>query len=194
MCEMSPEVQQACEDHLRAVWDRVWPGWSRHHPGMADTPGRVLRMWEEFSKPPEVEEILSKRFETVGPPQLIIQTEIPFRGLCEHHLLPFSGKADIGYIPSPIGDVVGLSKLSRLVKALGAERPNIQETLTNRIATELYSRLGADGVIVRVSAEHTCMTVRGVQAPGVQTITTALRGVFETDPAAKAEFYRMLQR
>lgn len=156
-------------------------------PGLQDTPKRILKMWKEFNQPFDPKEVV-KTFPSDST-DLVIQTQIPVCGLCEHHFLPFFGYATIGYIPR--GQVIGLSKLTRLVKGLGMRRPNIQETLTHEIADALYKTpsFHPQGVIVVVSAEHTCMTVRGAQAPGVQTITSALRGLFETDAQLRSEFF-----
>jgi GTP cyclohydrolase I len=153
--------------------------------GLRDTPERIYRMWEEFTRSFNPEDVM-KTFPSLSD-SLVIQTQIPFRGLCEHHFLPFFGHATIGYIPH--GRVIGLSKLTRLVKGLGMRRPNIQETLTEEIASTLNQGIKPEGVIVVVSAEHTCMTVRGIQAPGVQTVTSALRGIFKDDEALRAEFF-----
>lgn len=178
------------EHHLENAFDLAFPDW-RERPGMAETPRRVAALWREFSRPKtDLDEILSKSFETASS-AMVIQTKIPFRGLCEHHLFPFSGECAIGYIPN--GEVIGLSKLARLVRALGAAHPTIQEDLTDEIADTLQTKLSPSprGVIVVVSAEHTCMTCRGALAPGVRTITSALRGSFE-EPAVRAEFYSLV--
>lgn len=164
--------------------------------GLSDTPKRVAKFLMEFNQKPNYDEILGSVFEHVGPDSnatraMVAQTEIPFRGLCEHHFLPFFGKAHIGYIPKD--RVVGLSKLTRLVQAVGTARPSIQETITNEIADILTSRLDPLGVMVVVSAEHTCMAVRGINAPGVVTTTSAVRGVFMQVPAARQEFLSFIK-
>lgn len=157
--------------------------------GLRDTPERIYRMWKEFNQP--FDPLLVMKTFPSSSTDLVIQTKIPFYGLCEHHFLPFFGHASIGYIPD--GQVIGLSKLTRIVKGLGMRRPNIQETLTSEIANALSDGIpDCKGVIVVVSAEHTCMTVRGAQAPGVQTVTSALRGIFESDAQLRSEFFDLV--
>ncbi len=117
--------------------------------------------------------------------------DIPLASLCEHHLLPFTGKAHLGYAPD--GRVVGLSKLARLVEGY-ARRPQLQERLTVQIADALYENLGSRGSIVVIEADHSCMTMRGVQKPGSVTVTSAVRGVFEEDDALRAEAMALISR
>jgi GTP cyclohydrolase I len=142
-------------------------------------------MWGEFNQPFNPQDVI-KTFETRSN-DLVIQTKIPVRGLCEHHFLPFFGYATIGYVP--MGKVIGLSKLTRIVQGLGMRKPTIQERLTAEIADALWIGLQPNGAIVVISAEHTCMTVRGAQAPGVQTVTSALRGIFDADAQLRSEFF-----
>ena len=122
---------------------------------------------------------------------LVIERDITFYSLCEHHLLPFYGKAAIGYIPN--GRVAGLSKLARTVEVY-ARRLQLQEQLCAQVADALMEYLAPQGAIVLMEAEHMCMTMRGVQKPGTKTVTLARRGVFETDPALEERFFRMLGR
>ena len=105
---------------------------------------------------------------------------------CEHHLLPFHGVAHVGYIPGPDGRITGLSKLARLVEVY-ARRPQVQERLTSQIADTLMEMVKPSGVIVVVDCEHMCMAVRGIQKPGASTITSAVRGIFQTDAKSRAE-------
>jgi GTP cyclohydrolase IA len=121
----------------------------------------------------------------------VIVRDIPLASLCEHHLLPFTGKAHLGYAPN--GRVVGLSKLARLVEGY-ARRPQLQERLTAQIAEALYENLGSRGSIVVIEADHSCMTMRGVQKPGSVTVTSAVRGVFEEDEALRAEAMALISR
>jgi GTP cyclohydrolase I len=121
----------------------------------------------------------------------VIVRDIPLASLCEHHLLPFTGKAHLGYAPN--GRVVGLSKLARLVEGY-ARRPQLQERLTAQIAEALYEYLGSHGSIVVIEADHSCMTMRGVQKPGSVTVTSAVRGVFEEDEALRAEAMALISR
>jgi GTP cyclohydrolase IA len=121
----------------------------------------------------------------------ILVRDIPLASLCEHHLLPFTGKAHLGYAPN--GRVVGLSKLARLVEGY-ARRPQLQERLTAQIADALYENLGSRGSIVVIEADHTCMTARGVQKPGSITVTSAVRGIYEEDEALRAETMALISR
>ena len=121
----------------------------------------------------------------------VLVRDIPLYSVCEHHLIPFAGKAHVGYAPE--GRVVGLSKLARLVEGY-ARRPQLQEQLTAQIADALYDNLGSRGSIVVIEAEHLCMTARGVQKPGSITVTSAVRGVYEEDAALRAEAMALVSR
>ena len=155
-----------------------------------ETPERVARFLAEFRQEFDPEELLGEGFAT-NTHNLVTQTNIPFRMVCEHHLLPALGRAAIGYVPNE--KVVGLSKLSRLVDAVGTERPSLQEYITERIANILNDHLHARGVIVTTTAEHSCMACRGVAAPGVMTTVSTIKGVFRDNPAAKAEFFQLIK-
>ena len=122
---------------------------------------------------------------------MVLVKDIEMFSMCEHHLLPFHGKAHVGYIPGPEGRVTGLSKLARLVEVY-ARRPQVQERLTTQIADALVDNLNARGVIVVVEAEHLCMSMRGVQKPGAKTLTSAVRGQLR-DPASRAEAISLIQ-
>lgn len=160
--------------------------------GLLETPARVARMYGEIAGGMDqgAEEHLSKTF-AVASNDLVIERDITFYSLCEHHLLPFYGKAAIGYIPN--GRVAGLSKLARTVEVY-ARRLQLQEQLCAQVADTLMDYLAPQGAIVLMEAEHMCMTMRGVQKPGTKTVTLARRGVFETDPALEERFFRMLGR
>ena len=160
--------------------------------GLLETPARVARMYGEIAggMDQSAEEHLSKTF-AVASNDLVIERDITFYSLCEHHLLPFYGKAAIGYIPN--GRVAGLSKLARTVEVY-ARRLQLQEQLCAQVADALMDYLAPQGAIVLMEAEHMCMTMRGVQKPGTKTVTLARRGVFETDPALEDRFVRMLGR
>jgi GTP cyclohydrolase IA len=121
----------------------------------------------------------------------VLVRDIPLASLCEHHLLPFIGKAHLGYAPN--GRVVGLSKLARLVEGY-ARRPQLQERLTAQIADALYDSLGSRGSIVVIEADHTCMTIRGIQKPGSITVTSAVRGIYEEDESLRAETMALISR
>ena len=142
--------------------------------GLLDTPDRIARMSHELFHPDEAEpaKILSKTFEAPSN-DLIMERGILFHSFCEHHLLPFSGTADIAYLPA--GRVVGLSKLARLLDFY-SRRLQLQERLTAQVAEAIMEYLKPKGVYVRLEAEHSCMTLRGVKKPGTKTITIARRG------------------
>ena len=160
--------------------------------GLIETPERIARMYEEIFSGlgKDAEEILSKTFE-VENNDLVIEKDITYFSMCEHHIIPFYGKAHIAYIPD--GKVVGLSKLARTVEVF-ARRLQLQEQLTGQIADALMEYMQPKGALVMVEAEHMCMTMRGIKKPGSQTVTLARRGVFETDPTLEERFFRMLGR
>jgi GTP cyclohydrolase I len=153
--------------------------------GLRDTPGRVGRLFAEvfggLHADPRV--LLRKTFE-VDHEEMVLQKDIEFASFCEHHLLPFTGRAHVAYIPT--GRVVGLSKLARVVDVL-ARKPQIQERLTQEIADLVHEELAPRGVLVVLEAVHTCMTVRGVRKPGTVCVTSAARGLYQTNAAARAE-------
>lgn len=160
--------------------------------GLVETPDRVARMYSELCDGMDrsASEHLSKTF-TVSGDDLVIERDITFYSLCEHHMLPFYGKAAIGYIPN--GRVAGLSKLARTVEVF-ARRLQLQEQLTAQVADALMAELDCKGAIVYMEAEHMCMTMRGVQKPGTKTATLARRGAFVENPELEARFFRMLGR
>jgi len=155
--------------------------------GLRDTPARVARAYEEifgglFVDP---DEVLETTFDA-GHDELVLVKDIPLYSVCEHHLLPWHGRAAVGYIPGADGRITGLSKLARLVD-LYARRPQVQERLTSQVADAIMSRLDPRGVIVVIEAEHLCMAMRGVRKPGAMTVTSAVRGMFQADPRTRAE-------
>lgn len=159
--------------------------------GLVDTPDRIARMYEEiFSGLDEdVTVHLQKRFH-VEDNQMILEKDIPFYSMCEHHLLPFFGKVHIAYVPD--GEVLGLSKLARCVEVF-SKRPQLQERMTAQIADAIMKELHPQGVMVMVEAdEHMCMTMRGVKKPGSKTVTTVTRGCFIKNEMQET-FYRMLR-
>lgn len=160
-------------------------------PSLKDTPNRFRRYLQEFMQPINLDEVLGKGFEHGCCDTMVTQSHIPFRMICEHHLLPAIGTANIGYLPN--GRVVGLSKLTRLVQAVGTEKPSLQESICDRIAELLNDRLKPKGVIVTISAEHGCMACRGINSPGVITSTSSIRGLFLTVPAAREEFFNTIK-
>ena len=154
--------------------------------GLADTPRRVAEMYAELfdglGKDPE--EVLATGFEE-GHHEMVVVAGVPFFSICEHHFLPFTGAADIGYIPS--GRVAGASKLARALDIV-ARRPQLQERLTSRLADAITSALSPEGVGVVVSAEHLCMTLRGARKPGSRIVTSSMRGAFRADDAVRRHF------
>lgn len=159
--------------------------------GLIETPERIARMYEEIldGMGQEAQIPLSKTFHTDGA-EIVLEKDIVFYSMCEHHLMPFFGKAHVAYIPN--GQVVGLSKLARTVE-IYAHRLQLQERLTSQIAEAVMTYLEPKGVMVMLEAEHLCMTMRGVKKPGTQTVTIAKRGVFENQELQNT-FFAMLGR
>ncbi len=161
--------------------------------GLLETPARVARAYGEllagYGEDPGAH--LERQFE-VNHDEMVVVSDIPFSSLCEHHLLPFIGKAHLAYIPGASGAVCGLSKLARVVDGY-AKRLQVQERLTVQIADDLMNRLNADGALVVLEAEHLCMTVRGVHKPGSITTTSAVRGLFKDRPATRAEALSLIR-
>lgn len=159
--------------------------------GLQDTPERVARMYEEIygGMDEDAAVHLAKTF-TAENNGMVVEKDIVFYSTCEHHLMPFFGKAHIAYIPD--GRVVGLSKLPRTVEAY-ARRPQIQEKMTAEIADAIMTHLKPKGVMVVLQAEHMCMSMRGVKKPGSQTITMVARGVFAEDDRLQDRFLKMIQ-
>lgn len=160
--------------------------------GLIETPDRIARMYEEIFDGigKTAEEHLSKAF-TVDRNDLVLEKDITFYSMCEHHLVPFYGKAHIAYIPK--GKVAGLSKLARTVETY-AKKPQLQEQLTTEIADAIMKYLDAEGVMVVIEAEHMCMTMRGVKKPGTRTLTTTYRGSFEENKELRNEVFYLLNR
>lgn len=160
--------------------------------GLIETPDRIARMYQELyggmEEDPSIH--LKKMFHTDNT-EMVLEKDITFYSTCEHHMLPFYGKAHIAYIPD--GRVVGLSKLARTVEVF-ARRLQLQEQLTDQIADALMEHMQPRGVMVLIEAEHLCMTMRGIKKPGSRTVTLSRRGVFESDPALEDRFFRMLER
>ncbi|MDD3367298.1 MAG: GTP cyclohydrolase I FolE [Lachnospiraceae bacterium] len=157
--------------------------------GLRETPERIARMYHEIYGGLEMtpEEILSKTF-TAANNEMVLEKDITFYSTCEHHLLPFYGKAHVAYIPN--GKVVGISKLARTVEVY-ARRPQIQEQLTAQIADAIMEYLKPQGVMVMIEAEHMCMTMRGVRKPGSQTVTMVTRGAFAENRELQDTFLRL---
>jgi GTP cyclohydrolase I len=184
--ENKAKIRNAVRDILEAI------GEDPTREGLVDTPDRVVRMYEEiFSGLNEdASEHLKVVFHDEDHEELVIVKDIPFYSYCEHHLVPFFGKAHIGYIPKA-GRLTGLSKIARVVETL-AKRPQLQERITKEVADLIMTELKPYGVLVVIEAEHMCMTMRGVRKPGSKTITSAVRGVFEKDLAVRSEAMSLL--
>ncbi|HVU72072.1 MAG TPA: GTP cyclohydrolase I FolE [Mycobacteriales bacterium] len=155
--------------------------------GLQNTPARVARAYAEQLAGIDMDprDVLTTVFDE-NHDEMVIVRDIEMSSLCEHHLLQFVGHAHVGYIPNTEGQITGLSKLARLVD-LYAKRPQVQERLTSQIADALVDVLKPQGVIVVIEAAHSCMAIRGVRKPGAITTTSAVRGIFHTDPATRAE-------
>lgn len=186
------------KDGVKLILEGIGEDISRE--GLIETPDRIARMYTEVfagidkdrvpceDSDAVVREILSKTFEAQKG-QLILEKDITFYSMCEHHLLPFYGKAHVAYISD--GRVAGLSKLARTVEEY-AKRPQLQERLTTQIADAVMNYLHAEGVMVVIEAEHMCMTMRGVKKPGSKTMTYVCRGCFENDNTAVDRVLKML--
>lgn len=159
--------------------------WDFENPSVANTPVRFLKYLDEFHQPVDFNDLLGAKFKTRDN-SMVIQSNIPFRGMCEHHLAPMIGKAAVGYVPN--GWVVGLSKMTRLVQSIGTEKPSLQEHISDRIANMLTKHIEPLGVMVVIEAEHMCMACRGVNSPDVFTTSSTIRGCFKSQPSARAEF------
>ncbi len=161
--------------------------------GLHDTPARVARAYAELTDGLRLsaEDVLTTTFD-IGHDEMVLVRDIELWSMCEHHLVPFTGVAHVGYIPSPEGKITGLSKLARLVDVY-AKRPQVQERLTTQVADSLMSLLDARGVIVVIEAEHLCMTMRGVRKAGARTITSAVRGQMH-NAATRSEAMALIHR
>ena len=181
------KIRQAVAAILSAI------GEDPSREGLADTPRRVADMYAEafsgIGQDPAA--VLASGFDDESHREPVLLRDVAFHSFCEHHLLPFFGSAHIGYIPA--GRIAGVSKLARALDIL-ARRPQVQERLTNALADAIHRALTPDGVAVVISAEHMCMTLRGVRKPGSKMITTAARGVLKTQPAARQEFFALLKQ
>jgi GTP cyclohydrolase I len=187
----SDPQQKEIEEAVRTILTAV--GEDPERDGLLDTPARVARSYGEllsgYREDPA--EHLDRQF-AVDHEEMVLVRDIPFSSLCEHHMLPFIGKAHVAYLPNDEGKVCGLSKLARVVDGY-ARRLQVQERLTGQVADAITDRLQAAGVLVVIEAEHLCMTVRGVQKPGAITTTSAVRGLLKHNPATRAEALGLLR-
>lgn len=177
-------IERAVREILAAV------GEDPDREGLLETPARVARMYAEmFSglhQDPKVH--LQKAF-TEKYDEIVLVRDISFTSMCEHHLLPFTGRAHIGYLPD--GRVLGLSKLGRIVEVV-SHRPQVQERMTEQLADLLVEDLGAKGVAVVVEASHSCMTIRGIRKPGSLCVTSAMKGIFRSNVSSRAEVMSLI--
>jgi GTP cyclohydrolase I len=179
------------EKGVRLILEGI--GEDMERAGLRETPGRVAKMYEEIFiglKTP-TEELL-KAIEGESHDEIVLLKDIPFYSVCEHHLLPFIGKAHVAYIPSG-GKIVGLGELAKAVEVF-AKRPQVQERLTTQLADLIMERLKPKGAMVIIDAEHLCMSMRGVKKPGSRTVTSAVRGIFRTKQSTRAELLELIKR
>lgn len=180
------KIEKAVRDILEAI------GEDPDREGLVETPRRVAAMYEEiFSGIADDPKRHVKVFSETDNDEIVVVRDIPLYSMCEHHLLPFVGKAHIAYIPSD-GNVIGLSKLARIVDVY-AKRPQLQERLTSQIADFLDTELHPKGIAVLIEAQHLCMTMRGAKAAGALTQTSALRGLAKKDARTRAEIMSLLK-
>jgi GTP cyclohydrolase IA len=179
-----PRIEAAVREILLAV------GEDPDREGLRETPARVGRMYAELFRGlhqdprQHLRKFFSEKYDEV-----VLVRDISFESICEHHLMPFVGKAHVGYMPG--GRVVGLSKLARVVEGV-ARRPQVQERMTEQIADLLVDELEARGVAVVIEAVHTCMTVRGIRKPGSVCVTSAMKGAFRSSPTTRAEIMTLI--
>jgi GTP cyclohydrolase I len=189
MSDFDPAV---IADAVRAILKGI--GEDPERQGLARTPERVAEMYQELfsgvGKDPaeEIDVVFDAEHD-----EMIMVRDIPLASLCEHHLIPFIGKAHVAYIPNEEGQITGLSKLARVVDLL-SHRPQVQERLTTQIADAIEKALSPRGVLVVIEAEHLCMTMRGVRKPGAETVTSAVRGLFRRNEATRAEAMGLISR
>ncbi len=182
MAEMDRDlIEEGVRQILKGVGEEI------DRDGLLDTPRRVAEMYAEIfsgigTDPTEQLDVLFD----AGHDEMIMVKDIPLASVCEHHLIPFIGRAHVAYIPNKQGQITGLSKLARLVDTV-SKRPQVQERLTTQVADALEQALDPRGVLVVIEAEHLCMSMRGVRKPGSQTVTSAVRGLFRSNDATRAE-------
>jgi len=187
---MSKPTREEAEEAVRTLLR--WAGDDPEREGLLDTPGRVVRAYQEWFQGYDVDPLdyLKRTFEEVGGyDEMVVLRNIPFESYCEHHVAPIIGKAHVGYIPTD--RVVGISKLARVVHGY-AKRLQVQEKLTAQIAQAIIEALKPQGVAVVIEASHQCMTTRGVHTHGVTMVTSQMLGLFRRDPRTRQEFLNMI--
>lgn len=179
------------EKGIRLILEGI--GEDPERPGLKETPERVAKMYEEIFAGLETptEEIL-KHIEGESHDEMVLLKDIPFYSICEHHMLPFIGRAHVAYIPSG-GKIVGLGELAKAVEIF-AKRPQIQERLTTQLADLIMNRLKPKGAMVIIDAEHLCMSMRGIKKPGTRIVTSAVRGIFRTKQSTREELLELLKK
>ncbi len=179
------------EQAVRMIFEAI--GEDPDRPGIVDTPARVARGYDELFAGLLVDpaDVLSVTFDE-SHDEIVMMRDIPFHSTCEHHLVPFVGRAHVAYLPGEHGQVTGLSKLARLVDVC-AKRPGLQERLTTMIADALERALDPRGVMVVIEARHFCMEMRGIRKPGAETVTSTVRGQFRDEPATRTEALALLR-
>ncbi len=180
------------ERAVRMLFEAI--GEDPDRPGIVDTPARVAREYDEIFAGLLVDpaDVLSVSFDE-SYDEIVMMRDIAFHSMCEHHLVPFTGKAHVAYLPNVAGQVTGLSKLARLVDVC-AKRPGLQERMTAMIADTLERALEPRGVMVVVEARHLCMEMRGIRKEGAETVTSAVRGKFRDDPKTRTEALSLLRK
>jgi GTP cyclohydrolase I len=179
-----PRIQRAVREILIAV------GENPDREGLLETPARVARMYAEMFAGLKLDpRVHTQKFFTEQYDEVVLVRDITFCSMCEHHLLPFIGKAHVAYIPD--GKVVGLSKIARVVEVI-SRRPQVQERMTEEIADLLGEELGAKGVAVVIEASHSCMTIRGIKKPGSSMVTSAMKGLFRSNLSTRAEVMQLI--
>jgi len=179
-----PRIERAVREILAAV------GEDPDREGLRETPARVARMYRElFCGLRDDPSLHLRKFFTEKYDEMVLVRDISFNSMCEHHLLPFTGVAHIGYVPN--GKVVGLSKLARVVESV-SHRPQVQERMTEQIANLLIEELDVKGVAVVIEATHSCMTIRGVRKPGSICVTSAMKGLFRSNLSSRAEVMNLI--
>lgn len=179
-----PRIERAVREILIAV------GEDPDREGLRKTPNRVARSYAELMSGLRIDpQVYMRTVFKDGYNQVVLLRNIPFHSMCEHHLLPFTGRAHVAYLPD--GKVLGLSKIARLVDAFSM-RPQLQERLTDQIADAIMEGLQPRGAVCVVEATHNCMTTRGIKKPGSTMVTSAIRGIFQTDPSSRGEVLALL--
>ena len=182
------KIEQAVRMILEAIGD------DPDRPGIADTPARVARAYDEIFAGVLIDpaDVISVTFDE-SHDEIVMMRDIPFHSMCEHHLVPFMGEAHVAYLPGKDGRITGLSKLARLVDVC-AKRPGLQERMTTQIADALERALEPRGVLVVIEARHLCMEMRGIRKPGAATVTSTVRGIFRENEKTRAEAMALLKR